>query len=217
MDKTGEAHGLHIHLTGVVQGVGFRPFVYGLAQRYGLVGWVRNSSSGVDIEIDGPAGELDAFAGALITELPPLAHIDRLETAECRPNGFTRFDILDSKSEPGAFQPISPDMAICPDCLRELFDPADRRCYAFFHPATGDERNRQPPHAGARADERREHGEPHADDAVPHRAFRAFLPAQTTERQDEKNSRNYVSCRRETEIHIHGLLTISGTWRACAG
>ena len=134
MDKTGEAHGLHIHLTGVVQGVGFRPFVYGLAQRYGLVGWVRNSSSGVDIEIDGPAGELDAFAGALITELPPLAHIDRLETAECRPNGFTRFDILDSKSEPGAFQPISPDMAICPDCLRELFDPADRRYrYPFIN------------------------------------------------------------------------------------
>ncbi len=130
----GEAYGLRIHLTGVVQGVGFRPFVYGLAQRYALAGWVRNSSSGVDIEIDGPAAELAAFAGALTSELPPLARIDRLETAERPPNGFTHFDILASKSEPGAFQPISPDMAICPDCLRELFDPADRRYrYPFIN------------------------------------------------------------------------------------
>lgn len=133
-DKIGEAHGLRIHLTGVVQGVGFRPFVYGLAQRYALAGWVRNSSSGVDIEIDGLAEELAAFAGALTAELPPLARIDRLETAERPPNGFTHFDILASTSEPGAFQPISPDMSICPDCLRELFDPADRRYrYPFIN------------------------------------------------------------------------------------
>ena len=125
---------MRIHLTGVVQGVGFRPFVYGLAQRYALVGWVRNSSSGVDIEIDGLAEELAAFAGALTAELPPLARIDRLETAERPPNGFTHFDILASTSEPGAFQPISPDMSICPDCLRELFDPADRRYrYPFIN------------------------------------------------------------------------------------
>lgn len=130
----GGAYGLRIHLTGVVQGVGFRPFVYGLAQRYALTGWVRNSSSGVDIELDGPAAELAAFAEALTSELPPLARIDRLETAERPPNGFTHFDILASKSEPGAFQPISPDMAICPDCLRELFDPADRRYrYPFIN------------------------------------------------------------------------------------
>ncbi|MBP6016771.1 MAG: carbamoyltransferase HypF [Candidatus Promineofilum sp.] len=129
-----EGQGLRIHLTGVVQGVGFRPFVYGLAQRYALAGWVRNSSSGVDIEIDGPAEDLAAFTGALTAELPPLARIDRLEMAERPANGFTHFDILASKSEPDAFQPISPDMCICPDCLRELFDPTDRRYrYPFIN------------------------------------------------------------------------------------
>jgi hydrogenase maturation protein HypF len=133
-DKTNETHGLRVHVTGVVQGVGFRPFVYGLAQRYDLTGWVRNSSSGVDIEIDGPAGTLDAFICALADELPPLAHIDRLEATARPANGFTRFDILESKPEAGAFQPISPDIAICDDCLRELFDPADRRYrYPFIN------------------------------------------------------------------------------------
>jgi hydrogenase maturation protein HypF len=132
--KTYEAQGLRVHITGVVQGVGFRPFVYGLAQRFDLTGWVRNASSGVDIEIDGPAGALDAFTRALADELPPLAHIDRLETAERPANGFTRFDILESQPEAGAFQPISPDIAVCDDCLRELFDPADRRYrYPFIN------------------------------------------------------------------------------------
>ncbi len=133
-EKEGELRGLHIHVTGVVQGVGFRPFVYGLARRYRLTGWVRNSSSGVDIEIDGPECALAGFAGALTAELPPLARIDRLKTHDRPPNGFTRFDILESKPEPDAFQPISPDVALCPDCLRELFDPSDRRYrYPFIN------------------------------------------------------------------------------------
>ncbi|WP_374686201.1 carbamoyltransferase HypF, partial [Promineifilum sp.] len=126
--------GLRLHITGVVQGVGFRPFVYGLAQRLALTGWVRNTSSGVDIEVDGPAGALADFAAALRDELPPLARIDSLEASERPANGFTRFDILASRAEAGAFQPISPDMAVCPDCLRELFDPADRRYrYPFIN------------------------------------------------------------------------------------
>lgn len=133
-ERESELRGLRIHVTGVVQGVGFRPFIYGLAQRYQLAGWVRNSSSGVDIEVDGPAGALAGFAAALTAELPPLARIDRLETGDRPPNGFTRFDILESKPEPGAFQSISPDTAVCPDCLRELFDPADRRYrYPFIN------------------------------------------------------------------------------------
>jgi hydrogenase maturation protein HypF len=126
--------GLRIHVTGVVQGVGFRPFVYGLAHRHHLMGWVRNSSSGVDIEVDGPAMALSDFARDLRAELPPLARIDQWEATERPPNGFTAFTILESKSEAGAFQPISPDMAICHDCLRELFDPADRRYrYPFIN------------------------------------------------------------------------------------
>ncbi len=131
---TDGTRGLHIHLSGIVQGVGFRPFVYGLARRYALAGWVRNSSSGVDIEVDGSAAALDAFARALTGELPPLARIDHLTSAPRPANGFTRFEILESKPEAGAYQPISPDMAVCPDCLRELFDPADRRYrYPFIN------------------------------------------------------------------------------------
>lgn len=133
-NHTEEQAGLRVHLTGIVQGVGFRPFVFGLAERYGLTGWVRNSSSGVDIEIDGAPAALDAFTRALTAELPPLARVDRLETTGRPPDGFTRFDILESKPVPGAFQPISPDMTICLDCLRELFDPADRRYrYPFIN------------------------------------------------------------------------------------
>ncbi len=132
--KGGQRQGLRLHVSGVVQGVGFRPFVYGLAQRYGLNGWVRNSSSGVDIEVEGPDTDLARFREALTAETPALAHIDHLVAAEQPANGFTRFDILESSPEEGAYQPISPDMTICPDCLRELFNPADRRYrYPFIN------------------------------------------------------------------------------------
>lgn len=122
-----ELRGARIDITGVVQGVGFRPFVYGLAQRYGLTGWVCNTSSGVEIEVDGTGEALRGFEAALLAELPPLARIDSFETRERPPDGFTAFEIRPSRPEPGAFQPISPDVAVCDDCLRELFDPADRR------------------------------------------------------------------------------------------
>lgn len=127
-------NGLQVHITGIVQGVGFRPFVYNLATRLKLNGWVRNTSAGVDIEVDGEQDVLDAFVMALRDEAPPLSRIDEL-TASYRPaNGFTSFDIFHSESIPSAFQPISPDVAICDDCLRELFDPSDRRYrYPFIN------------------------------------------------------------------------------------
>ncbi len=129
-----DKHGLTVHISGVVQGVGFRPFVYGLAQRYGLSGWVRNTSSGVDIEVDGSAEQLTAFEHALQAELPPLARIDAFESRTSSANGFTTFEILASQAEPGAFQPISPDMTVCEDCLREMADPTDRRYqYPFIN------------------------------------------------------------------------------------
>jgi hydrogenase maturation protein HypF len=136
--QTGKAmtdlRGAHIHITGVVQGVGFRPFVYGLAQRQLVTGWVCNTSSGVEIEVDGTMGSLAAFTAALQTELPPLARIDSLLVTERAPNGFNRFEIRSSRAVVGAFQPISPDVTICNDCLRELFDPADRRFrYPFIN------------------------------------------------------------------------------------
>jgi hydrogenase maturation protein HypF len=117
-----------------VQGVGFRPFVYSLAKRNGLTGWVRNTSAGVDIEVDGLPEKLDKFVLALKTDLPPLARIDSLEINFGEPGHYTRFDIIESKAVKGAFQPISPDVSICDDCLRELFDPNDRRyLYPFIN------------------------------------------------------------------------------------
>jgi hydrogenase maturation protein HypF len=126
--------GARIHITGIVQGVGFRPFVYNLAGRLGVLGWIRNTSAGVDIHVDAPLDMLEAFAEALQREAPPLSRIDGLSVAYGPPNGFEKFDILDSRSIPEAFQPISPDVALCDDCRRELFDPADRRFrYPFIN------------------------------------------------------------------------------------
>ncbi len=126
--------GVKIHITGIVQGVGFRPFVYGLAKRLELNGWVRNTSAGVDIEVDGEQDVLDAFVEALRDKAPPLARIDGMSASFQDPNGFRSFDILRSEAVEGDFQPISPDVSICPDCLRELFDPSDRRYrYPFIN------------------------------------------------------------------------------------
>lgn len=83
--------GLRIHITGVVQGVGFRPFVYGLASRFALKGWVRNTSAGVDIEVDGDADVLDAFARALRDKAPPLSRIDDFSATRVDFTGFRSF------------------------------------------------------------------------------------------------------------------------------
>ncbi len=129
-----ELRGAKLHITGIVQGVGFRPFVYGLAARFDLKGWVRNTSAGVDIEVDGTQETLDAFVLALKTELPPLARMDTFTVSYGTPGRFTAFEIVHSEAVEGAFQPISPDVCICPDCLRELFDPSDRRYrYPFIN------------------------------------------------------------------------------------
>ena len=123
-----------IHISGIVQGVGFRPFVYNLATRLNLNGWVRNTSAGVDIEVDGERDVLDAFVKALSEEAPKLSHIDELTASFGPANGFRLFEIVHSESIDSAFQPISPDVAICDDCLRELFDPSDRRYrYPFIN------------------------------------------------------------------------------------
>jgi hydrogenase maturation protein HypF len=123
-----------IHITGIVQGVGFRPFVYNLALRYGLRGWVLNSSAGVDIEVEGISAALDAFILAVEAEKPPLAVIDSLSVEEIPLNGYTQFTIRHSQSSPGDFVPVSPDICICDDCRRELFDPANRRYrYPFIN------------------------------------------------------------------------------------
>lgn len=129
-----DRHGLSIRITGIVQGVGFRPFVYNLATRMHVTGWVRNTSAGVDIEIDGEPEVLKKFLVSLQEEKPKLARIDQINAMEHPANGFRTFEILDSEVIPEAFQPISPDVCICDDCLRELFDPNDRRyLYPFIN------------------------------------------------------------------------------------
>jgi hydrogenase maturation protein HypF len=121
-----------IVVEGVVQGVGFRPFVYALATRRGLAGWVRNTASGVEIEVEGPAAALGAFLDDLRGERPPLAHIDRLREEEALPQGRDAFKIERSLDGYG-FQPVSPDVATCAACLGEVMDPQNRR---FGYPFT---------------------------------------------------------------------------------
>ncbi len=117
----------HIHVDGVVQGVGFRPFIYGLATRHALVGWVLNSSSGVDIEVQGTPEALDAFQAAISAEAPRLARIDRVAaTPVPLDGGEDAFVIRHSEADMGTSL-VSPDVATCPDCLAEVFDPDDRR------------------------------------------------------------------------------------------
>jgi hydrogenase maturation protein HypF len=121
-----------IHVNGVVQGVGFRPFIYGLAVRYGLAGWVRNTSAGVDIEVTGEPPALDDFTRAITAEAPPLSRIESVISEAITVNGYTRFEIRHSAAVEGQYQPISPDVATCDDCLAEIRDPSDRRYrYAF--------------------------------------------------------------------------------------
>ncbi len=109
---------------GIVQGVGFRPFVHGLARRHGLAGFVLNDGEGVVIEAEG--GELDHFATELVAEAPPLSRIESVAVETIEPLGESEFRILASVPS-GRSALIPADVATCDDCLRELHDPADRR------------------------------------------------------------------------------------------
>lgn len=126
--------GKRIEIKGIVQGVGFRPFIYTLAKQFKLNGWVKNTSNGVIIEVDGETTSVDQFIQHITSSPPPLAHIDTLESFDIPPNGHKDFQIYESESIQGAFVPISPDMAICDDCRRELFDPDNPRFrYPFIN------------------------------------------------------------------------------------
>jgi hydrogenase maturation protein HypF len=126
--------GLQIQVRGIVQGVGFRPFIYNLATRLDLTGWVRNTSSGVEIEVSGTQEALQSFISTIRNSPPPLARIDTIDSQPCDPFPATGFEIQTSLPQPGEFIPVSPDVAICADCQRELFDPHDRRYrYPFIN------------------------------------------------------------------------------------
>jgi hydrogenase maturation protein HypF len=116
-----------ITIRGVVQGVGFRPFVYRAAQQHGVVGWVLNDATGVEVHAEGVARGIAAFVDELRTNPPPAATVAEFVSRQVPPEGFGDFQILASQRETVPTVRISPDLAVCPDCLRELRDPADRR------------------------------------------------------------------------------------------
>ena len=118
----------------MVQGVGFRPFVYRLAQKYGLTGYVLNDSRGVEIEVEGEEGNLKLFLEEMKSSPPPLAKILTIKVQHLPPALFTDFRIKESRTGEEHSTLISPDIGICEDCLRELFDPGDRRYrYPFIN------------------------------------------------------------------------------------
>ncbi len=116
-----------VSVRGVVQGVGFRPFVYRLASEESLAGFIGNDTDGVTIEIEGPSASLDTFLTRLRSEAPPLARIDSVSVRELEPTGETGFRIVASEVLGRVSTGIPADAATCPDCLRELLSPADRR------------------------------------------------------------------------------------------
>lgn len=128
---------VHIHVTGIVQGVGMRPFVYREAMAHGICGWVLNAGDGVHIEAHAPADALDAFVAALSAHAPAAARVERVDIADLEPGGWSAADeqgfrIVASQDQTAHTTLVSPDIATCDDCLRELFDPADRRYHYPF-------------------------------------------------------------------------------------
>jgi hydrogenase maturation protein HypF len=123
----------HVRITGVVQGVGFRPFVYRLAREHGLHGWVLNAESGVEIHVEGAPSALPGFLGAIESQAPAASRIASFDIVPTLVSGFDDFTIRESERTSRPTVRISPDLPVCPDCLREMGDPNDRR---FGYPYT---------------------------------------------------------------------------------
>ena len=123
---------VQISARGVVQGVGFRPFVYQLASKYNLKGWVCNTSEDVKIEVQGENKDIKRFLSELQNNAPPLAHIESISVTYHPPAEYTSFEIRHSIAEEGKYQPVSPDIATCQACLREIFSLEDRRYHYPF-------------------------------------------------------------------------------------
>lgn len=128
-------HRIHLEIEGIVQGVGFRPFLHRLARTFGLAGWCRNTVFGVELEIQGSEESLCAFREKLEAEPPPLARITQIRETACPSlSGDLGFHILESRREGHPDTLVSPDIATCPQCLKELRDPQDRRYrYPFIN------------------------------------------------------------------------------------
>ena len=126
---------LNIHVKGIVQGVGFRPFVYRIAKKHLVNGWVLNAVDGVHVHAEAETELLDAFVVALSEEAPAAAVVKEIDLAEVPVEGFKDFEIRFSDEEAaGSTTLVSPDLATCDDCRRELFDPSNRRYrYPFIN------------------------------------------------------------------------------------
>lgn len=125
---------IYIRVKGIVQGVGFRPFVYQLAHQYHLNGFVTNSEHGVEIEVEGQEKNLSEFLRDLKHKAPPLSHISGIEHHEIEWQQSKDFTIHESRRGDKPATLISPDIAVCPECLQEMFNPADRRYrYPFIN------------------------------------------------------------------------------------
>ncbi len=116
-----------IEIEGVVQGVGFRPFVYKSAERWGVSGFVMNNGRGVVVEAEGPFDKLAGFLWTIRSDIPPLASITAFDVSDVAPSGASEFVIRQSESGIDTVAQISPDTFVCEECLQELFDPNDRR------------------------------------------------------------------------------------------
>ncbi len=134
MTATGARVRTHARIEGTVQGVGFRPFVYRLATDEGLAGYVLNDERGVVLEVEGQPAAVSRFMRRLTDEAPPLAVIESIADEALEPAGRREFRILASERSGPADAPVTADSATCPDCLAELFSPADRRFrYPFIN------------------------------------------------------------------------------------
>lgn len=123
----------NIIIKGIVQGVGFRPFIHKLVQNYNLSGWVLNSNQGVEIDVEGKTKELNSFISDIKDKLPPLARIEKIEVNQLPLIGYKGFSIKQSiTKEENSFVLVSPDISICEDCLQELFNPHNRRFHYPF-------------------------------------------------------------------------------------
>ncbi len=124
---------LHVTVTGLVQGVGFRPFVFRIATQHALTGWVQNTNENVKIVVSGSSSNIDQFLHSLGKETPPAAAIENIKYSEIEPTAFQEFSIMHSNDVSDEITEISPDIAVCDECLADIRKPGSRFAYAFVN------------------------------------------------------------------------------------